>query len=140
MVAIHRVNAHGFVPGRFVGQVASAPLMVPEQFALGGPDSVRGYQQSEFLGDYGYALASEFGESRAHTFHWLAGLGSLGVPHPELTADLPLFQAFQRAGRTSYVAYDPDATDRTVRFTDGTRLRVPARTLLRQGSAAPPSR
>lgn len=85
-------------------------------------------------------VASEFGESRAHTFHWLAGLSSLGAPRSGLGADMPLFQAFQREGRITYVAYNPDATDRTVRFGDGTRLRVPARTLLRQGAAAPPAR
>lgn len=63
VVAIHRVSAQGFLLGRFAGQAASDALMVPEQFALGGPDSVRGYQQGEFLGDYGYALAGEYRHS-----------------------------------------------------------------------------
>ena len=60
IVAIHRVSSKGFVLGRFVGQLATDGLMVPEQFALGGPDSVRGFQQGEFLGDDGYAASAEY--------------------------------------------------------------------------------
>jgi len=41
-------------------QVASQPLPVSEQLGLGGPDSVRGYIQSEFLGDEGYTLSAEY--------------------------------------------------------------------------------
>jgi endoglucanase Acf2 len=76
-------------------------------------------------------VAVEFGESRAHTFHWLAALKSLGVPHPDLRADAPLYQAFSRSGRLSYVAYNPDSTERALRFSDGTLIRVPPRSLLR---------
>lgn len=35
------------------------PLVVAEQFSLGGADSVRGYPQSEFLGDSGYTISAE---------------------------------------------------------------------------------
>jgi len=35
-------------------------LAVPEQFAIGGPNSVRGFIQSEFLADYGYNLSGEY--------------------------------------------------------------------------------
>jgi len=41
-------------------QADSHPLTVPEQFALGGADSVRGFEQSEFLGDHGYAVTAEY--------------------------------------------------------------------------------
>ncbi|MCM8763440.1 MAG: BamA/TamA family outer membrane protein, partial [Candidatus Omnitrophica bacterium] len=34
-------------------------LVAAEQFSLGGPDSVRGYPLSEYLGDYGYNLSAE---------------------------------------------------------------------------------
>ncbi len=50
---------HPFLVLRAGGQVASNPLVVGEQFSLGGPDSVRGYNQSEFLGDAGYAASAE---------------------------------------------------------------------------------
>lgn len=48
-----------FLVLRGSGQWASNPLVIPEQFAAGGPDSVRGYQQAEFLGDAGYSVGAE---------------------------------------------------------------------------------
>ena len=45
---------------RFSGQKASKELTVSEQFALGGPDSVRGYLQSDFLGDDGFSSSLEY--------------------------------------------------------------------------------
>ncbi|MGB9642652.1 MAG: ShlB/FhaC/HecB family hemolysin secretion/activation protein [Candidatus Ratteibacteria bacterium] len=41
------------------GQWANQTLAVGEKFAIGGPDSVRGYPQSEYLGDKGYSLSAE---------------------------------------------------------------------------------
>jgi len=35
-------------------QLASDALPIPEQLSIGGADTVRGYPQSEYLGDYGY--------------------------------------------------------------------------------------
>lgn len=48
-----------FLLARFSGQVSLDPLAVSEQFGLGGPDSVRGYLQSDFLGDDGFTLSAE---------------------------------------------------------------------------------
>lgn len=42
------------------GQWASDSLVAGEQFSIGGADSVRGYPQSEYLGDNGYSLTAEF--------------------------------------------------------------------------------
>lgn len=41
------------------GQVASGPLISNEQFSAGGADSVRGYQESEVLGDAGLRQSIE---------------------------------------------------------------------------------
>jgi hemolysin activation/secretion protein len=41
-------------------QIASGPLTVAEQFALGGATTVRGFAQSEALGDDGYLLSVEY--------------------------------------------------------------------------------
>lgn len=41
------------------GQWAGGPLPLTEQFSLGGPDSVHGYPQSEYLGDSGWNLNAE---------------------------------------------------------------------------------
>jgi hemolysin activation/secretion protein len=41
------------------GQVASDPLVSAEQFTIGGADSVRGYLESQALGDYGVSGSLE---------------------------------------------------------------------------------
>ena len=41
--------------GKVQGQAADQPLVSSEQFSIGGQDSVRGYLESEVLGDYGVA-------------------------------------------------------------------------------------
>lgn len=53
-----------FLCGSFIllkgsSQVASDVLPIPEQFSVGGADTVRGYPQSELLGDYGYTANLE---------------------------------------------------------------------------------
>jgi len=44
---------------RFAGQIASEPLLSSEQFAAGGLTSVRGYLQSEVVGDDGILESAE---------------------------------------------------------------------------------
>ncbi|WP_447979648.1 ShlB/FhaC/HecB family hemolysin secretion/activation protein [Candidatus Nitrospira bockiana] len=44
---------------RATGQIATGPLPIIEQWLLGGPDSVRGYQLGEHLGDEGYSVNLE---------------------------------------------------------------------------------
>ncbi|NOT67547.1 MAG: ShlB/FhaC/HecB family hemolysin secretion/activation protein [Methylophilaceae bacterium] len=43
----------------FTGQVANSPLISSEQFAIGGADSVRGYLESNSLGDQGVTAKFE---------------------------------------------------------------------------------
>lgn len=45
---------------RIDGQVASEPLIPNEQFVAGGMESVRGYKESEALGDNGFHASVEF--------------------------------------------------------------------------------
>ena len=48
--------AEGFqLYAKLQGQAADQPLVSSEQFSLGGQDTVRGYLESEVLGDYGVA-------------------------------------------------------------------------------------
>ena len=42
------------------GQWASTPLVSPEQFAVGGQGTVRGYPIAEITGDHGYNVSVEF--------------------------------------------------------------------------------
>lgn len=75
---------------------------------------------------------SEFGDSGAHTYHWLRNLQQLGQVDPSVTADHPLYAVFQRDGVTTYVAYNAGLEDITVTYSDGFRLRVPAQSMASQ--------
>ena len=44
---------------RLSGQLTDQPLISNEQFAIGGADTVRGYLESEALGDKGYSAGAE---------------------------------------------------------------------------------
>lgn len=46
------------------GQYSDSPLVSNEEFSLGGSDTVRGYDESEDLGDYGYAYQFELRSPR----------------------------------------------------------------------------
>ncbi|MFC7379191.1 ShlB/FhaC/HecB family hemolysin secretion/activation protein [Brevundimonas sp. GCM10030266] len=45
--------------GRLTGQWSADPLISNEGFSIGGISTVRGYSESEVLGDWGFALQSE---------------------------------------------------------------------------------
>lgn len=60
MARIQKLGGSWSLIVRGTGQITGTPLLVPEQFALGGPDSVRGYLQSEVLGDDGYTVSVDF--------------------------------------------------------------------------------
>ena len=56
---IRELDSKDFLVLHGSGQIGTRPLVVAEQFAIGGLDSVRGFTQSEALGDDGYALSAE---------------------------------------------------------------------------------
>lgn len=76
--------------GRGLAQLALSPLVTAEQFSLGGPYTVRGYAQGEYLADSAYVLSSEFRfsplEDDPQLLELLAfvdyGRGSLRQPQP----------------------------------------------------------
>lgn len=67
----------------------------------------------------------EAGETKAHTYHWLhtfKTLGQMAMGTGELTADYPAAVAFSNADVTTYVVYNFDASEQTVKFSDGTEI------------------
>lgn len=71
----------------------------------------------------------EEGDSRAHTFHWLRNLASLGQVDTTITANTPLYAVFTRNGARTYVAANRTTAPITVTFSNGTTLTVqPGRT------------
>ncbi|MFJ8082886.1 glycosyl hydrolase [Streptomyces sp. NPDC096205] len=76
-------------------------------------------------GNAGYT--PEQGESKAHTYHWITALDALGAPDPSVTGDLPTSAVFTKNGVRTYAAHNYGSTARTVTFSDGKTLSVPAR-------------
>lgn len=66
-----RMGADTSVILRLAGQLSGQPLISNEQFAAGGLDSVRGYYESQELGDYGAYWQYEIEGPSAH--RWLIG-------------------------------------------------------------------
>ncbi|MFG2332579.1 glycosyl hydrolase [Streptomyces sp. NPDC048604] len=78
--------------------------------------------------DAGHAgYTPEAGESKAHTYHWITTLNALGAPDTTVTGDLPTSAVFVKNGTRTYVAHNHGSTARTVTFSDGKALSVPAR-------------
>ncbi|WP_222836776.1 glycosyl hydrolase [Cellulomonas flavigena] len=73
--------------------------------------------------DPGYAV--EEGESRAHTYHWVANLAALGNLDTTVRGSSPLSAAFVKDGARTYVAANVSSKARTVVFSDGTKVEVP---------------
>lgn len=59
LMRIQRILPYVFLIVKGSGQLASDSLVASEQFSIGGADSVRGYPQSEYLGDSGYSATAE---------------------------------------------------------------------------------
>ncbi|MFE3049665.1 glycosyl hydrolase [Streptomyces albidoflavus] len=76
-------------------------------------------------GNAGYT--PEAGESKAHTYHWLTTLDTLGAPDPSITADLPTAAVFAKGDTRTYAAHNHGSDPLTVTFSDGHELTVPAR-------------
>ena len=102
----------------------------------GGPPTVWQDIWWEYLalGDGPAALAAldaqpgyvpEEGESRAHTYHWVANLAALGPPDASVLADHPLAAVFAKDGARTYVAANVTSAPLTVTFSDGTTVDVP---------------
>ncbi len=66
----------------------------------------------------------EWGESKAHTHHWIHSLAALGQVSTAVTADTPLYAVFQQGGQITYTAYNASDEALTVTFSDGAALEV----------------
>jgi hypothetical protein len=74
--------------------------------------------------------AVELGDTRTHTLHFLLSLEKMGPSDFSVTANHALYSVFKRAdGQRTYLAYNASQTPRTVKFSDGQVLEVPARSL-----------
>lgn len=79
----------------------------------------------------------EAGESRAHTYHWLANMNTLGLVDTSVRANIPTYGVFLKDGKRIYVAYNYSAQPITVLFSDGKQMAVGARAMATSVEVAP---
>ncbi|WP_456277558.1 glycosyl hydrolase [Bacillus sp. AK128] len=76
--------------------------------------------------------AAEYGETKAHTYQWITNFEELGHVDRSVTANASMYAVFDKNGVKTYMAFNPESTERTVTFTsvDGSspavELTVPA--------------
>ncbi len=71
----------------------------------------------------------KFGNSDAHTYHWLHSFNGMGTVDATVTCNYPIAGVFNKAGDKTYVAHNYGASEITVTYSDGFSMVVPARTL-----------
>ncbi|MFC6954227.1 glycosyl hydrolase [Halorubellus litoreus] len=76
----------------------------------------------------------EFGESRAHTYHWIYNHDAMGTATPSVTADHALASVYDDGSARTHVAYNPTGSQVTVNFSDGVSLDVPANSMATDSS------
>ncbi|MFF7765250.1 glycosyl hydrolase [Streptomyces massasporeus] len=69
----------------------------------------------------------EEGETKAHTYHWVGTMNSLGAPDMSVTANTPTAVAFDKNGTRTYAAHNYGAEECSAVFSDGAVLNVPSR-------------
>ncbi|SET06574.1 glycosyl hydrolase [Paenibacillus sp. NFR01] len=68
----------------------------------------------------------EGGNSKANTYHWIYNLDAMGNADPSITANSPIAAVFNKNGAKTYIAYNYSNSAKTVTFSDGTSVSVPA--------------
>lgn len=76
--------------------------------------------------------APEWGDSRAHAYHWISALRGWGTPNHGIVGNTPTSAVL---GSGTYVAYNPSGSAITVTFSNGQTLAVPARAMAWRGPA-----
>lgn len=69
---------------------------------------------------------TEGGNSKANTYHWIYNLDAMGNADPTVTANSPTAAVFTKNGIKTYIAYNYSNAAKTVTFSDGTSVLVPA--------------
>lgn len=71
----------------------------------------------------------KFGISDAQTYHWLHAINATGPVNANITANYPIAVAFEENGVKTYVAHNYSDAQKTVSFSDGFDLVVPANSM-----------
>jgi endoglucanase Acf2 len=77
----------------------------------------------------------EGGNTHAFMYHWIYNLYHLGLNDSGITADHPLVNVYQKAGKKTYAAYHSGAKPLKVTFSDGFQLIAPPKALTVQSES-----
>lgn len=66
------------------------------------------------------------GNSTPFTYNFVSFLAEAGLVDTSVVADTPFYQVFEDGDRRTYVAFNADSAERTITFSDGMTLAVPA--------------
>jgi endoglucanase Acf2 len=78
--------------------------------------------------------------TKAYTYHWVRNWKVLGQLDTSITANIPTYNVFNKAGIKSYVAYNPTAADLCVTFSDGRTMTVASKKMMTNGAACSTTR
>ncbi|MGJ4996992.1 ShlB/FhaC/HecB family hemolysin secretion/activation protein [Bradyrhizobium sp. HKCCYLS3077] len=108
------------------GQIADQPLVSSEQFSLGGQDTVRGYLESEALGDYGAAGTLEIRSPDLTPYFQQKLENPLGSPINFNLFNDWRFYVFADAGRAKIIEplVDQQTTFDLASYGVGTRMKM----------------
>ncbi|XID93524.1 glycosyl hydrolase [Paenibacillaceae bacterium WGS1546] len=96
-------------------------------------------EAKSFWNARGAALSAEAGNSKAMAYHWIHNLDGMGNADPTVTADYPIAAVFKKNGVKTYVVYNMTNAAKTVTFSDGQVVTVPANSFnTGNGSGGPP--
>lgn len=80
---------------------------------------------------------NKFGDSKAHTYHWIHALALYGKPDQTVTASSPFACVFDNNGARTYVVQNYGSTEQMITFSDGYIMNVPANTLYAETDGEP---
>ncbi|UPM44561.1 glycosyl hydrolase [Halocatena salina] len=103
-------------------------------FLDGWKTAAWGYRSLHDAGDAVGLMESELpladssgsGSSTAFTYHWVYNMDAMGTVDPSVVADVPMYAVFDDGTEKTYIAYNASDSTRTVTFSDGFSMDVPA--------------
>ena len=77
------------------------------------------------------------GESKANTLHWLYNLKKMGHVETSIVSDIATYSVFKDLNNDlTYIAYNADPVERTVKFSDGFTMNVPPKEMVTYSTAS----
>lgn len=98
-----------------------------QYYAMAYPDEALTTWQSEESEADSYGV--EGGDTKAHTYHFIKSLCTYGTPDTSISSDSIFSTVFVKDGVKTYCAYNADSAEKTIHFSDGYSVKVPANSM-----------